>query len=100
VLFLQNFWLYPLCSLLALLVFAAFAPLYIVEPSEGPPYASAGATLLSIVVSVVCLLAFAYCPYRRWAQKITVSLLLLVALGFGVAAVGSFIIHLLRHETA
>jgi len=86
----KRFWFYSVWSVLSVLALFLL-PNFWHSPYHAPGYFDAGALILVIAVSAVCLWTFLNCPFRHWFVKIVTFLSLLVALFYAVLIVGLFL---------
>lgn len=91
-------WLYPLISLLTLLLFPVVVSFFISSTKRPEVYVTFGGALAATMLSGIAIWAFLRCPLRRWGAKAVTLLFLVGALFYGVISVGSFFIHLLGYE--
>src|SRR5215472_8113655 len=55
----QNYWLYPFCSFWLLALWAFISPAFVLSRRHELDHMSAAGTILSVLVALLCLLAFA-----------------------------------------
>lgn len=87
-------WLYPALSLASSMgfssvMFLCFNPI----PHHSDPYFSLGGATLGVAMSAVAILAFLSCPWRHWVAKIVTLVSMIGSLSLGIAAFGSFAMH-------
>ena len=92
-------WLYPLISLASCIGLGSSINLFYHSPQHAAGYFGPGGALFGLIVSAISIWAFFCCPWRNWMAKSLTLLFLVLALFFGVAAVGSFIIHALGYDS-